>query len=189
MTVSKPKVLLLTSANPNEGPGRMIYEWQKVFNVANIEADIMLLNPVKGHDEFLHVNDDTLLEKIKYYYNKVIYCRWFFRFSENHCFFYRKEENPRVSVRKLLSKIKKPYDMVLVQFWQGMLTFSSIEAIYDKLHCQIHFLGVDYSHMSGGCHFIGNCDQYKTGCKNCTEVKPLWLNRFASHNVEYRKRV
>lgn len=186
---SRPNILFISSANPDIGPGRLIYDWQKVLKLADVNYDMLLLNPVESHSEFMHVNDGTIWEKLNLLYNKVLYNKFNFDVSNNHCFFYRKEENPKVSINKLLSKITKPYDMVLIHFWQDLLTFKSIKAIYNKLHCQIHFLAVDYSHMSGGCHFIGDCEQYKTGCMNCKAVKPLWMNDFTAHNVQYRKKV
>ena len=70
-----------------------------------------------------------------------------------------------------------------------MLSFSSIKAIYEKIHCKFHFLGVDYSQMSGGCHFVGDCNGYKDGCRKCYAVEPFIFNNFAKDNVEYRKKI
>lgn len=70
-----------------------------------------------------------------------------------------------------------------------MLSFKTIEAIYDKLHCQFYFRCVDYSPMSGGCHFVGDCQKYMTGCGACPAIYSEKENDFTRFNVEYRKRV
>jgi glycosyltransferase involved in cell wall biosynthesis len=85
--------------------------------------------------------------------------------------------------------IKKQYDLVYIVFWQEMLSFDTIESIYDKLHCLILIAGVDYSQMSGGCHFTNNCQNYKTGCGMCPAFHSKRKNDFTAWNVRFRKRV
>lgn len=70
----------------------------------------------------------------------------------------------------MINSIRKSYDVVFVVFWQGMLSFQTIEAIYDKFDSQFYFWCVDYSPMSGGCHFIGDCQKYVTGCGACPAI-------------------
>jgi glycosyltransferase involved in cell wall biosynthesis len=43
--------------------------------------------------------------------------------------------------------------------------------------------------MSGGCHFVGNCERFKTGCGKCPGVKSNKENDFTRWNVAYRKRI
>lgn len=106
-----------------------------------------------------------------------------------YMFFYKKETKPPVSVKKVLSKIKKPYDLIMVYFWQDLLSFYTLESIFEKLNKPVvFFLSPDYSHMSGGCHFTADCQRYKIGCGHC----PAWKSRcnkdFTHWNVMYRKR-
>ena len=104
-------------------------------------------------------------------------------------FFYTYEDRPPVPSSCVLKVIKKKYDLVVIVFWQELLSFKTVEQIYDKLHCQIQFSGVDYSHMSGGCHFTGECQNYKTGCGMCPAFHSKFKNDFTAWNVKYRKRV
>lgn len=39
----------------------------------------------------------------------------------------------------MINSIRKSYDVVFVVFWQGMLSFQTIEAIYDKFDSQFYF--------------------------------------------------
>ena len=131
---------------------------------------------------------EKLYLKIKSTYKKI-YNKYFFRQKPGFYFFYKREKNPPIPNSILLKSINKQYDIVVILFWQGMLSFSSIKAIYEKIHCKFHFLGVDYSQMSGGCHFVGDCNGYKDGCRKCYAVEPFIFNNFAKDNVEYRKKI
>ena len=193
MRNNSPKVLFLSSVSPFHGPGATIIDYYNAFRQENIDADFLLCEQEKGDDRWNYVFEKDrrpLLQRLYTWFNKHILCkRRFFKQKTGHFFFYKYEELPPVMNGYLLKKITKKYDLVIVHFWLEMLNFSSIKAIYDKIHCQFQFLGVDYSQMSGGCHFIGDCTGYKDGCMNCGAVTPLWCNNFAAHNVKYRKRV
>lgn len=91
--------------------------------------------------------------------------------------------------KKVVNAIKKQYDLVYVVFWQELLSFDTIERIYDKLHCQFQFLGVDYFQMSGGCHFTGDCQRYQLECVICPAFHSTNPNDFTGQNVKFRKRV
>ena len=104
-------------------------------------------------------------------------------------FFYRKENAPPVDEKWVLKKVDKKYDLVIVVFWQGLLSFSTIEKLYDKLKCQFHFRFVDYSPMSGGCHFTMDCDRYKIGCGMCPAFGSTNKFDFTAYNVKERMRI
>lgn len=70
-----------------------------------------------------------------------------------------------------------------------MLSYRTIEEIYDKLHCVFRFNMVDYSPMSGGCHFTGNCEGYQHACGCCPAFESQDPNDFTHQNVMYRERV
>lgn len=184
-------VLLISSANPLIGPGRIGLDYYKAYNEYGFKTDFLTLYPVEGYEDIFYVKekkDPSFLSKIGRYINKK-YKKFFFRQQSGFYFFYKYEKNPPVSNSVLLKSIKKKYDIVVILFWQEMLSFSSIKAIYDKIQCNFHFLGVDYSQMSGGCHFVGDCKGYIDGCKECLAVKPLLFNNFAKENVQFRKAV
>jgi glycosyltransferase involved in cell wall biosynthesis len=190
----KPRILFISSDSPYHGSGALLFDYYKGFKEANIEADFLTLYEVDGFPDIKYVYQSkkkrSLIWRFFDYLNtKPKYRRLFFNVKKGTYFFYRYEEFPPVSNTDLLKNIDKHYDLVLVLFWQGMLSFSSINAIYNKLHCQIQFLSVDYSVVAGGCHFVGNCQGYKTGCKKCDYIGPKWLNHFTAHNVQYRKKI
>lgn len=194
MQNKKPKILVISSANPLVGPGRSLLTRREAYNQEGIDADYLTLNPVEGYPDIRYVVEPrgkrSLRVRVRNYIKNHFVLNWrFFQPQGQHCFFYRWEEFPPVSNSELLAKLGDHYDLIQILFWQGMLSFSSIKALYKKYKCQVQFLSVDYSPMSGGCHFTCDCEKYKTGCYDCQGVLPLWANRFAHHNVMYRKRV
>jgi glycosyltransferase involved in cell wall biosynthesis len=190
----KLRVLIISSANPTKGPGVVALNGYNALKKYGHEVDLLTLYQVKDHPDFISVYN-YLEEGKRYFFIEVknkfnrLFRRLKIRQSYEHCFFYRKETIPPVSVHKILRCIEKRYDVVYIYFWQRMLSYQTIEAIYQKLHCQIHFRSVDYSPMSGGCHFTGSCEKYKTACGACPGIFSSNKNDFTAFNVKYRANV
>lgn len=189
MSKENPKILVLSSVDPHRGPAVVAEDQYKRLKKAGYDVDFMTLYAVEGHPEYIYVYKNIKIRLISLTY--YLYKLGFNRYTKggNGTFFYRKETNVQVSTRDIVNAIKKKYDVVVVYFWQEMLTFKSIEAIYDKLHCLFIFRCVDYSPMAGGCHFTGDCKNFETGCGNCPGIGSNKLNDFTRFNVKYRKRV
>lgn len=188
MLDKKPRILFISSANPLIGPARLALDYTKAMKEHGLEVDLLTLNPVESHPEILFVKN-TISNKIK---NKIVRFknRIFRNYPQNgYHFFYRKETLPPVDSTAVLKEIKKQYDIVYILFWQGLLSFETVEKIYDKLHCQIQFRCVDYSPMSGGCHFTCDCNRYKIGCGKCPAFNSNDENDFTHWNVRYRQRI
>lgn len=191
MEDSKPKILVISSVSPSIGPaiiGEQIYD---ALKQKGIEVDFLTKYPEPGHPEYLWVfKKGSVHELWARLINKI---RWFlvggFPKEKNHYFFYTDEKWPPVPSKFVLKAIHKQYDFVLILFWQELLSFKTLERIYDTLHCLIHIGGVDYSQMSGGCHFTGDCQRYQTGCGMCPAFRSTNPNDFTAKNVRFRKRV
>ena len=191
MQLDRPRVLVISSCPLSIGPAAIADQYREALKRKGCEVDLLLKNPEPGRPDILYVLDKE--ERpciIKRVYNtlknKVISKKYP---KSGYYFFYRKEEEPPVDSQRILDKITKPYDLVFVVFWQTMLSFESIDKIYDKLHCQFQFAGVDYSQMSGGCHFTNGCQRYKIGCGSCPAFDSKNENDFTAWNVQYRKKV
>lgn len=190
-----PRVLVISSVDPNIGPAVVGLEHYNAIRKGGIDADFLTKYPVDGHPEFISIYEKkpygiaAYVQEIKKKVLRKFKIGLLNRQTFGHAFFYEKETDPTVPVEDVLRKITKPYDIVYIMFWQGVLSFAHIEAIYDKLKCQIHFRCVDYSPMAGGCHFTGDCQKYQTGCGCCPGFKSNNENDFTRFNVEFRKRV
>ncbi len=196
MPIKLPSVLVISSVSPFKGPGVVGLNHYNSLKKGGCDVDFLTKYPVKGYPEFLSVYDTEPKQHRVSILNRGV--EWLKRkISKNpldhqepgYYFFYQKETTPPVPVELILNKIKKNYDVVYILFWQKMLSFATIDAIYDKLKCQFHFRCVDYSPMTGGCHFTGNCERYKYGCGFCPGVNSKYEDDFTKWNVEYRKHV
>ena len=182
------RILYISSANPVAGPGAIALEHYEEMKKMGLSVDFMTLHPIPDRSDILFVQRDSswgsLMKKVK---AKLMRCSGYI--NGNHFFFYRKENHPPIRVSKVLKKVQKNYNWVIIYFWQGMLSFKTVDAIYEKLHHPVvFFLSPDYSHMSGGCHFPGDCVRYTTGCGCCPAFGSLKETDFTAWNVRYRER-
>lgn len=191
------KILLISSADPFKGPGAIgkdMYDKLKQYSVQyNFEVDM------------LTTYEQPLCPEIKYIYktkgrfNKIVTFlkrlpqKVVNKFSkqpnEGYYFFYKKETNPPVPVSLVMNKIEKDYNIIIVYFWQGLLSFKTINDLYDRYPSKFIFICADYSPMSGGCHFTNGCDKFKTGCGACQAFNSSNERDFTRFNIEYRKKV
>ena len=189
MTNPKPVVLIVSSVI--SGPAVMGLQYYEALKQKGIEVDFLTKYPEPNYPDLLWV---VKKNSVKDYLIRLINrMRWLIvggkPKEKEHYFFYTYEKWPPVPSRLVLKAIKKKYDLVFILFWQGLLSFDTVEKIFDKLHCQIQIGGVDYSQMSGGCHFTRDCQNYKTGCGSCPAFRFNWKNDFTAWNVRFRKRV
>ena len=183
----KPRIIYISSASPVKGPGTIGWGHVQLLKEAGFEVDMLTLYKEPTLPEVLFVQNNG---KLRMWGRKII--NRFFRKrmpDQPHFFFYQKETEPPIPARKVVDKITKKYDLVMVYFWQGMLSFQTVEAIYDKLdHPVVYFISPDYSHMSGGCHFTCDCLRYQTGCGCCPAIDSNNENDFTHENVLFRER-
>lgn len=199
MLESKPRILIISSADPTFGPGVLSLDYYRAFKSHGFAVDLLTLYRCDSYPELLYVYERPNRYKL---YLKKVWKRLFNKIktvfgkrSDNthlggsYYFFYKQEQNPPVPIDKVLKVVTKPYDIVQIIFWQEMLSFATVQALYRKLHSFFYFGCVDYSPMSGGCHFIGNCERYKVGCGCCPAFGSNDPHDFTWQNVNFRKTV
>lgn len=191
MPNSKPRILYISSANPLKGPGTIGMTHYRQLKSAGFEVDMLTFYKVEGHPDILYVyskkRKPTLLQRIRGRYRRITNTTLP---GQPYFFFYKKEKYPPVPIADVLKVITKDYDMLVVYFIQGMLSFATIDAIYEKLrHPVTFFIAPDFSYMTGGCHFPGDCHNYQTGCGCCPAINSHKENDFTHWNAAYRKKV
>ena len=190
-------ILLISSADPCKGPGsigKRMYDILKQYSAQyNIDVDMLTTFEQPLYPEIKYVYKTsgsisrlvTLLKRLpQRFINKIRK-----QPESGYYFFYRKEKNPPVSTSAILKQINKNYDIILVYFWQGLLSFKTINDLYDRYPSKFIFVCADYSPMSGGCHFTKECERYKKGCGACEAFNSPNEYDFTRFNVEYRRKV
>lgn len=191
------KILLISSADPFKGPGAIGKQMYDILRESSTEYELEV--------DMLTTVEQPHCPEIKYIYKtrgrlnriltffKCLPHKLIIKFSkqpsDGYYFFYRKESNPPVSTSVVLDKVKKNYDIIIVYFWQELLSFKTINDLYDRYPSKFIFICADYSPMSGGCHFTNGCEKFKTGCGACSAYNSSDDNDFTRYNVEYRKKV
>ena len=86
-------------------------------------------------------------------------------------FYNMDERSPLINPYTLLNRLQgKEYDMIITLFWTNVFNSTTLKILYNRFHCPIFIYAVDMAPMTGGCFYIGNCEQYLKECRNC----PVW---------------
>lgn len=197
-------ILIVSSANPSVAAGVLAVDYYNALKKNGSEVDFLTKNKSLEYPDFLYIQDNyvnkairkiiKLFDKVSFKFFRIITKRDYKLLTQRY-FFYKNEKRPPVSNRRLLKALPKDkrYDLILIMFWQEMLSASSLEALYDKYKCPIFIGCVDYSPMTGGCHFISDCPTFENGCGACE----IWYSKktkdFTYKNVlekkEYMKKL
>lgn len=192
--MNTPRILFVSSADPLSGPGAIGLNHFNQLREAGLNVDMLTLMKVPSHPEIMYVKERTKWTRIKEYfiwrYKELLGIKDKDTVHLPYCFFYEKENRPPVPIKQVLKPLKnKQYDLVIIFFWLKMLSYETVEAIYNKFHSVMFFLSPDFCFMSGGCHFPGDCKGYITGCGCCPAIGSTDKNDFTHWNVNYRKQV
>ena len=189
MKESNHKILFISSANPIKGPGTIGLDIVNALKKYGYNVDFLTKYKVDRIPDIKYVyqkKKDSLFSFVEKIRRKL-----FEPYVGTHYLFYRKESSPPVKINKILKKIDDDYDILIIYFWQGLLSYRTVEAIYDKMRKtpKVMFFNADYSTMTGGCHFIGDCTNYRHGCGYCPMLRFKHKNDFTSWNVKDRIRI
>lgn len=111
------------------------------------------------------------------------------RHKEGYLIFDHDEQSPPVAPEQVAAKITKPYDLVIVLFWQNLLTAATLEAIYQKLGTLMLLMAVDMGPLTGGCHYFWDCRRFRSGCGCCPAISSSRTEDFTSANLLYKQQV
>lgn len=181
-----PKILIISSVDPTRSAGVVALNFYNAFKKAGIEADFLTKHAVPSHPEFLHILPAKNTLKGLWLNLKSKKCAKRHNQRGNHAFDFMREDCPPVPVNLVTDQIKKQYDAVFIVFWYQLISYKTVKAIWDKLHCQIHLRCPDNQVAAGGCHFIGGCPRLSEGCGMCPGLRK---EDFTAFNVEYRRSV
>lgn len=188
------KILYISSADPLKGPGTIALDHYKALVKAGFDITFLTTYPVAGHDYIKYVLEKPYSRRYdlirRFPYHQLRRKRNPEKYSEYY-YFYRKENEPPIKIKSVLNKIDNDYDAIIVFYWQGLLTYKTLYKIFTKQKKQpkVIFVAADYSTMTGGCHFFGDCNGYTKGCGNCPMIASHNPNDFTKWNMTYRKKI
>ena len=177
------RILFLSSADPLHGPGRLAWDMYQAMLRGGYRVDFHTQYSVAGHPEIHALCGDAPDIKTRIY-------RYLFTRVQKpaYYFFYGREECPPVPVSRILERIDGDgYDMILIAFWQGLLSFETVKRLWEKYRAPVVFATMDCSVMTGGCHYPHGCTRYRERCGSCPGLRGFRPDTFTRHNVAYRE--
>lgn len=193
-------ILVISSADPSVSAGVVAVDYYKALKKSGYNVDFLTKNKSTDYPDFFYIKQsyfysfikkcDYLIRRINLKFIATITKRDY-KLLKQRYFFYKNERIPPISNNILLKSIKnnKHYDLIIICFWQELLSAKSLEGLYEKYKCPIFIICMDYSPMTGGCHFISNCPSFENGCGACE----IWYSNnkkdFTYKNALEKKRI
>lgn len=197
----KLNVLIISSGMPTDHSPKMVIDMCKSLGEEH-NVDLLLKYPMKSDISILSVYNRYeffIIRKAQFFIRVVkFFKRNFFRLFKKtkkntevpEYFFHGiDDENPPISSTKILKKIEKDYDFVLVFFWHGMITAKTLFDIYAKMNKPILLWAADMFPMTGGCSYFWDCDRLEKSCGKCPGLNSSDENDVTHKNFLYKKSV
>lgn len=186
---NKLNVLLVSSESLSRRSSRLALDQYQALKSCGHQVDVLTKYDDSGNPDIIAVCGQ---EPVKKRLSDRLRRKWDRIFRpvpkpNKYYFFYTDEMRPPVSTRKVLSKIRKPYDLILVSFWQGLLSARTVFEISRKTGCPVLFFAVDMSPMTGGCHYFWDCTRYQQECGCCPAIGSDSPGDFTHFNIMYRR--
>lgn len=186
------RVLILSSIPPSVGPAILAYEHYKALVNAGHKVDIICR---EADPRYLEVRGVLSKHKFLRLFQNIIL--WFrqniplrlMKPLSGYSFYHTLDVIPEIPSSWILRAIPENYDVIEIVFWQKMVSYKTIRDLYREKKCPIRLTCVDFSPMTGGCHFTNGCENYKIGCRECPAFCNSIMRKFISSNNKYRKRV
>jgi glycosyltransferase involved in cell wall biosynthesis len=197
-TDKKLNILLISSGTPTDHSPKMALDMVKSLELGGHQVDLLLKYPVNNSPvNVLSVYSESDLYKLRIYNsinNRISRLKAIFEPEKikpvaKYHFIERNEDTPPVKSSLILKKIQVKYDLVLVFFWQGMLTSSSILDIYNKLKVPIFLISADMFPMTGGCSYFWDCRNFENSCGKCPAISSENEDDITKKIFSYKKDV
>lgn len=190
------KILLISSGIPKDNSPKMAIDMVEALKNDGHIVDLLLKYPAPGMTNINAIYKDSDIHRHNIINNLkskslAIKRRLLGKRSPKakYYFFHSDENRPPVKPRLILNKIEKDYDLVLIFFWQGMITSKSILDIYAKLKVPIFLIAADLFPMTGGCSYFWECRNFEKSCGSCPALGSNDENDYTRKIFLYKKEV
>lgn len=189
------KILIISGGMPTSNAPKMLLDMQKSLS-KDYEVDLLLKYPYGDNQNIISVFN-------KFEYRKEIFVNmaksFVFKFLKKfkkskvenlpYYFFDLNEGSPKVESKKVINKIIKKYDLVIIFFWQHLITSKTIGEIYNKLGSPIFLIAADMLPITGGCSYFWNCQNLKNSCGNCPGLKSNLEFDITRKNILFKRNI
>jgi glycosyltransferase involved in cell wall biosynthesis len=193
----KPNILIITSFLSNDNSSQMIWDVTKSLE-NDYYVDILSKYPLKkeffnvysvcyNYEKFIHRCFNFLKIKFKSFIKKIT--NNIEKKTLPYYFFGINQENPPVNPKRIVNKIEKEYDFILVFFWQGLLNATTLYEIYKKTKKPLLLIAADMFPMTGGCSYFWDCDRLQNSCGKCPGISSNDENDTTRKNFLFKKEV
>ena len=101
--------------------------------------------------------------------------------SENECI-------QLVSAESILQQISFVPDVIISGMTDGFLNTTTLFNLHKKTGAQVYQVMVDMNVITGGCHYLRGCEEFKCSCSNCPAITNQRYKKFTSTNFAIKKR-
>lgn len=185
----KREILIISSVSPYQSAGLGL-DVMNSLKAIGYDVDFLTRYPTSEDSSIISVFSKKPV--VRDHKNKSIWKRFF-----SHLSFKKKnkfvivnldESKPEVDTSLLLEKINKPYHLVIILFWQGMLSAGSLQAVYNKLKVPLFILAVDMFPFTGGCFYFWDCRKFiDSECCQCPGIVSKRRKKIAQKNFLYKQ--
>jgi glycosyltransferase involved in cell wall biosynthesis len=190
----KLKKVLLLSSGDTFGAYEWIYRMAKALITSNYEVRLLVREKRKTEDFIIKVPIEL---RRKSYPKRLLnlakrllgFAKKSFLPEPKYVFLTGEDESISIaSADVILSKISFKPDIVISGMTDGFLGTTTLSKIREKTGARIFQAMFDMSLLTGGCHFVWNCEGFKSDCSNCPAIKDDSYAKFSENNLAIKKK-
>lgn len=159
------------------GPGRFMYN---VCLALEKDVENIIIVPRIERNSIFQNNKYKIIEICKkdFYFSRVL--SKFFQYTSN-VLIQKDGFWPEVFCRDkskiILKKINGKVDIIILYWYKNFIAPNSLLNLFKKTKAKIYIYLMDEAAMTGGCHYKVNCNNFQSGCGNCSSVLNGKINK------------
>ncbi len=182
------KVLHISAQDRGGGGGSFEASYRLHRNMlsAGIDSQMLVLNKSSNDVTVLNATSySQLLDKIKFYWHKLKRKYLIKRYDFSGYFYI--DSQSVVSASSLLKGLSGYPDIIVAHWISGFVTSETLREMNIITGAPILWYFMDMAPMTGGCHYMFECEGYKNQCGSCPQLGTKKGDNDLSHKQWARK--
>ncbi|HEY5967344.1 MAG TPA: glycosyltransferase [Chitinophagaceae bacterium] len=178
--------------NTTGGAGKVALQLHKLFLRNEIES-ALINTQTNFHGEYIYTIPPLerpfrkLVVKIRYYLFRI-YARLRYKRKKSFAFYYNYNYR-NLTFEEIKQALPFTPDIIFLHWISDFILPEHIKALYAYYKCPIIWRYNDLAPATGGCHYPGTCENYKTACGNCPAISSKKLNDHSNKHWKLKKRI